>query len=85
MHIAKGGEGAPLVPEFHAELFKSKKESRIILNIGGISNYTYVQADGSYFGTDTGPGNALMDAYCSLKLGTNFDKNGASASKRNRN
>ena len=81
MHIAKGGEGAPLVPEFHAELFKSKKESRIILNIGGISNYTYVQADGSYFGTDTGPGNALIDAYCSKVLGLEFDRNGAIAEK----
>tara|TARA_B100000767_G_scaffold40256_1_gene33906 strand:- start:3532 stop:4635 length:1104 start_codon:yes stop_codon:yes gene_type:complete len=81
MHIAKGGEGAPLVPEFHAELFKSKKESRIILNIGGISNYTYVKTDGSYFGTDTGPGNALMDAYCSKVLGLEFDRNGSIAEK----
>ena len=81
MHIAKGGEGAPLVPEFHAELFKSKKESRIILNIGGISNYTHVQTNGSYFGTDTGPGNALMDAYCSKVLGLEFDRNGSIAEK----
>jgi anhydro-N-acetylmuramic acid kinase len=81
MHIAKGGEGAPLVPEFHAELFKSKKESRIILNIGGISNYTHVQTNGSYFGTDTGPGNALMDAYCSKVLDLEFDRNGSIAEK----
>ena len=81
MHIAKGGEGAPLVPEFHAELFKSKKESRIILNIGGISNYTFVNTDGSYFGTDTGPGNALMDAYCTRVLDIEFDRNGSIADK----
>tara|TARA_B110000305_G_C19436153_1_gene639090 strand:+ start:485 stop:1588 length:1104 start_codon:yes stop_codon:yes gene_type:complete len=81
MHIAKGGEGAPLVPEFHAELFKSKKEARIILNIGGISNYTFVDKDGSYFGSDTGPGNALMDAYCKNILGIEFDKSGSIAKK----
>ena len=42
MHIAKGGEGAPLVPEFHAQLFRSKKVSRVIVNIGGISKYTFI-------------------------------------------
>jgi anhydro-N-acetylmuramic acid kinase len=81
MHIAKGGEGAPLVPEFHAELFKSKKAPRVIINIGGISNYTHVQTNGSYFGTDTGPGNSLMDAYCVNRLAIPFDRNGAMAQK----
>ena len=42
MHIALGGEGAPLVPEFHNELFYKKGSPRIILNLGGIANYTYV-------------------------------------------
>ena len=83
MHIAKGGEGAPLVPEFHAQLFRSKKVSRVIINIGGISNYTFIKSDGSYFGTDIGPGNALMDAYCLNVLGLNFDRNGAIAQKGN--
>ena len=81
MHIALGGQGAPLVPEFHEKIFFKKNKPRIILNIGGIANYTYLGKKSQPWGSDTGPGNALMDAYCSLKLGTNFDKNGASASK----
>ena len=39
MHISLGGEGAPLVPEFHNELFHEARKSKIILNIGGIANY----------------------------------------------
>ena len=81
MHIALGGQGAPLVPEFHEKIFFKKNKPRIILNIGGIANYTYLGKKFEPWGSDTGPGNALMDAYCSLKLGTNFDKNGATASK----
>jgi len=81
MHIALGGQGAPLVPEFHEKIFFKKNKPRIILNIGGLANYTYLGKKSEPWGSDTGPGNALMDAYCSLKLGTNFDKNGAIASK----
>ena len=43
MHISLGGEGAPLVPEFHNELFHSSRKSKIILNIGGIANYSYIK------------------------------------------
>ena len=81
MHIALGGEGAPLVPEFHNELFFKPKSPRIIINIGGISNFSFVKARKEIYGTDIGPGNALMDAYCQKFLNKPFDKNGAIAAK----
>ena len=81
MHIALGGEGAPLVPEFHNQLFYKARNPRIILNIGGISNYSFVKNRNDIWGTDVGPGNAILDAYCSDFLQIPFDKNGAIAAK----
>ena len=75
-HIKLGGEGAPLVPEFHHKLFSKKKTPLVILNIGGISNFTYLDSKGNFFGSDCGPGNALMDAYCQKYLNIPFDKKG---------
>jgi anhydro-N-acetylmuramic acid kinase len=63
-HVAAGGEGAPLVPYADFLLFTSSNENRILLNIGGIANYTYLPAKTSFSGVvsaDTGPGNTLMD------------------------
>lgn len=81
MHIALGGEGAPLVPEFHNELFYKKSDPRIILNLGGIANYTYISNKRNLWGSDVGPGNALLDAYCQQFLNKPFDRNGKIASK----
>ena len=81
MHISLGGEGAPLVPEFHNELFYSSRKSKIILNIGGIANYSYIKNKNNFWGSDVGPGNALMDAYCQKYLNKSFDKDGKIASK----
>ncbi len=63
-HIKLGGEGAPLVPEFHQKLFAKKNTPLVILNIGGISNFTYLDEKSNFSGSDCGPGNALMDIYC---------------------
>src|ERR1700710_171310 len=63
-HIAAGGEGAPLALYGDYILFTSKIENRILLNIGGISNFTFLPADGDsakIISTDTGPGNTLID------------------------
>ena len=65
-HIAAGGEGAPLAVYGDYFLFSQKDENRIMLNIGGIANFTFL--DGSLdaskmFSTDVGPGNTIMDAY----------------------
>lgn len=81
MHIALGGEGAPLVPEFHNQLFYKPRSTRVVLNIGGIANYSFIRNKNDIWGTDVGPGNALLDAYCSDFLQIPFDKNGAIAAK----
>lgn len=83
--IAAGGQGAPLVPAFHAEIFASKEKNRVILNIGGIANATYLpKLDGTQrnqiIGFDTGPGNMLLDAWIQAHLNLDYDKNGQWAS-----
>jgi anhydro-N-acetylmuramic acid kinase len=63
-HVAANGEGAPLVPYADFLLFSSPHENRIMLNIGGIANFTYLPAGADFDSvicTDTGPGNTLMD------------------------
>ncbi len=79
--IAVGGEGAPLVPAFHQEIFGDNQEPRIVLNIGGISNITYLPADESsdILGFDTGPGNALIDAWVQHRFNKAFDPDGVFA------
>ena len=73
--LAAGGQGAPLVPAFHAQQFKSS-ENLAILNIGGIANLTLLPNGGEVTGFDCGPGNMLMDAWVAKHQGTSFDENG---------
>jgi anhydro-N-acetylmuramic acid kinase len=63
--IAYGGQGAPLVPAFHQHVFSSSQAHRAIVNIGGIANVTLLphHPQGAVLGFDTGPGNALIDAW----------------------
>jgi anhydro-N-acetylmuramic acid kinase len=77
--MAAGGEGAPLVPAFHAAAFATPGAARVVVNIGGISNITVLGADGCVSGFDTGPGNCLMDLWATEHLGTPFDRDGALA------
>jgi anhydro-N-acetylmuramic acid kinase len=77
--VAAGGQGAPLVPAFHAAVFSDVHEERAVLNIGGIANLTLLHRDGRVRGFDTGPGNGLMDAWCRQHLNINYDANGAFA------
>lgn len=83
-HIAAGGEGAPLAVYGDYLLFSKKNEDRIMLNIGGIANFTYLPADNDaakVFSTDVGPGNTLMDQYVQkFYKGLYFDKDAAIAS-----
>ena len=53
--MALGGQAAPLVPAFHHAVFHSKTRNRAIVNIGGISNITFLPVDGEVIGFDTGP------------------------------
>jgi anhydro-N-acetylmuramic acid kinase len=80
-HIRLGGEGAPLVPEFHQKIFSSLKQARLIINIGGIANYSYLTKEKGFIGSDSGPGNALIDSYCQKYLNCNFDRKGLIARK----
>ncbi|MFQ5519235.1 MAG: anhydro-N-acetylmuramic acid kinase, partial [Mariprofundus sp.] len=59
--IAAGGEGAPLVPFAHRQLFASSTKNTAVLNLGGIANITWLGAAGGLSGFDTGPGNMIMD------------------------
>ncbi len=81
-HIAAGGEGAPLAVYGDYFIFSKKGENRIMLNIGGIANFTYLPGSldaTAIFSTDTGPGNTLMDAYVQQHFQLPFDKNAAIA------
>ena len=75
--IAAGGQGAPLVPAFHKAIFASENLNRAIINIGGIANITYLTKSGDVLGFDSGPGNMLLDAWTKLKLGKDYDADGA--------
>ncbi len=81
--IAAGGQGAPLVPAFHQAVFASNKKSRIIINIGGFANISYLCTSGKVIGFDTGPGNILLDHWTKLKLGKSYDANGKWSSTGN--
>jgi anhydro-N-acetylmuramic acid kinase len=74
--IAAGGQGAPLVPAFHAALFSHPEHHRVIVNIGGISNLTSLPPHNGVLGFDCGPGNLLLDAWTALHLGQSYDKDG---------
>ena len=77
--VAAGGQGAPLVPAFHAALFRHAQEARVVANIGGIANVTGLPPAVSgrpVTGWDTGPGNVLLDAWCRRCTGAEFDEDG---------
>lgn len=75
--VAAGGQGAPLVPAFHAALFGVRDRHRVIVNIGGIANITDLPRNGAVLGFDTGPGNVLSDLWCARNRGATFDAQGA--------
>lgn len=81
--MAHGGQGAPLVPAFHQAMLRNHEHDRMIVNIGGVANITYLPCDQqkTILGFDTGPGNNLMDAWIQLHLGKSHDKNGDWAKK----
>lgn len=79
-HVAAGGEGAPLAAYGDYLLYRSRSENRVLLNIGGIANFTFLPAGGSVeamFATDVGPGNTLIDAAVQKFFGQPFDPQGS--------
>ena len=80
--MAAGGQGAPLAPLFHDALFRDAKRHRVVVNIGGIANATMLPAaSDSILGFDTGPGNALLDAWSRHCRNEPYDRGGAWASR----
>jgi len=75
--VAAGGQGAPLAPAFHAAMFSSAEEDRVVLNLGGFANITWLPRTGAVVGFDTGPANCLMDLWAARHLGTTHDEGGA--------
>lgn len=87
-HCAAGGEGAPLAVYGDYLIFSKRGENRILLNMGGIANFTYLPANldaNLVFATDTGTGNTMIDAYMKQYFNLPYDKDAEIASKGNVN
>jgi anhydro-N-acetylmuramic acid kinase len=84
-HVAAGGEGAPLAVYGDYLLFSKAGEDRILLNMGGIANFTFLPGSlnvGAMFSTDVGPGNTLLDAFTQLYFpDKSYDVDGAIAAQ----
>jgi anhydro-N-acetylmuramic acid kinase len=76
--VALGGQGAPLVPAFHQYVFGDKSSDRMIVNIGGMANLTFLPAQTGLevTGYDIGPGNTLLDGWCMRHTNQTYDKDG---------
>ena len=83
--VAAGGQGAPLVPAFHKNLFQDKNSTVCILNLGGISNLSVVpsaiESAREVIGFDCGPANCLMDEWCFKHTGQSYDDKGSWAAQ----
>lgn len=82
--MVHGGQGAPLIPAYHAALSVNLPEEferpAVFVNIGGISNLTYIGEEGMLAAFDSGPGNMLIDQWVELHTGNVFDEGGKLAS-----
>ncbi len=83
--VAAGGQGAPFVPVYHRALASTldREGPIVVLNIGGVSNITYIDGEDALIACDTGPGNALLDDYVFRTTGQPFDSEGRLASQGN--
>lgn len=77
--VAAGGQGAPLLPVYHAALVAGLDKPVAVLNLGGVANVTFVGADGELLAFDTGPANGLVDTWVEETQGRRFDEGGALA------
>ena len=80
--VDAGGQGAPFVPVYHRALAQSLEREGpiVVVNIGGVSNITYIDGD-TLIACDTGPGNALLDDYMFRRLNQRFDTEGRTAAQ----
>ncbi|GAA3094590.1 anhydro-N-acetylmuramic acid kinase [Rhizobium viscosum] len=82
--MVHGGQGAPLVPAYHAALagrFQKEGQTTCFVNIGGISNLTYIGAEGRIAAFDSGPGNTLIDQWVEMQTGKTYDPGGEIAGR----
>ncbi len=77
--VAAGGQGAPLVPVYHAALAQGMGKPLAVLNIGGVANVTWIGGDHTMVAFDTGPGNGPLDDWVFRHTGQPFDADGALA------
>ncbi|CAN5750097.1 anhydro-N-acetylmuramic acid kinase [soil metagenome] len=77
--VKLGGQGAPLVPVYHAALARDLAKPLAVVNIGGVGNVTWIGTDDSLLAFDTGPGNGPIDDWCARRAGLRFDTDGALA------
>src|SRR5437764_9964382 len=76
--VAAGGQGAPFVPVYHRALAQSldREGPLVVVNIGGVSNITYIDGADTLIACDTGPGNALLDDFMYRTMNQAFDTEG---------
>jgi anhydro-N-acetylmuramic acid kinase len=81
--VAAGGQGAPFVPVYHRALTQSlgREGPIVVVNIGGVSNITYVDGADTLIACDTGPGNALLDDFMFRVMSQPFDCEGRLAAQ----
>ncbi|MGH6740621.1 MAG: anhydro-N-acetylmuramic acid kinase, partial [Bradyrhizobium sp.] len=81
--VAAGGQGAPFVPVYHRALAQSLEREGpiVVVNIGGVSNITYIDGSDILIACDTGPGNALLDDYMFRVMRQRFDCEGRLAAQ----
>ena len=79
--VAAGGEGAPLIPLYHAAIAAGLDKPLMLLNWGGVGNVTYLGANGEILAFDTGPANALIDDFARARRGLAFDEDGKLAAQ----
>ncbi|HTI78818.1 MAG TPA: anhydro-N-acetylmuramic acid kinase [Acetobacteraceae bacterium] len=77
--VAAGGQGAPLAPIYHAALARDVAKPLAVVNIGGVSNVTWIGSDGTLIAFDTGPGNGPLDDWIARRVGSTFDRDGVVA------
>jgi anhydro-N-acetylmuramic acid kinase len=74
--VAAGGQGAPLVPVFHAALARDLARPLAVVNVGGVANVTWIGEGEQLLAFDTGPGNGPIDDWCARRAGQRFDRDG---------
>jgi anhydro-N-acetylmuramic acid kinase len=74
--LCLGGQGAPLAPLYHQELFHKEDKNIACLNLGGIANLSLLDSSGKVSGFDTGPANCLLDAWIKHNQNLDYDEGG---------